>query len=272
MHTFSGLANSTHERSDQYVAEHDVHRVLSSYMMAQYIQHPRQKKRHLLLTLLYRLSKLPFAGPDRKMRLYLDLNWIFWRLSLEQGERMWGFGQDSMRLKNLQFLFTGIRPSDRVLDLGCRYGHISALIAERAEFVLGVDLNKEALALAERTHQAPNLRFEHGEAMSILKARSDRFDVLVLSHLLEHLDEPKAFLRSYVDHFDRIYIEVPDLDDSYLNHYRAKVNAQLNYTDGDHIWEFDREALQEVITSSGLEVVSVEYRYGLQKYWCRKAR
>ena len=231
---------------------------------------PRKKKRHLLLTLLYRLAKLPFASPAGKMRLFLDLNWIYWRLSLEQGERMWGFGPGSMRLRNLDFMLKGVRPTDRVLDLGCKHGTISALLAERTAFVLGVDLSRSALEKAQRDHQADNLIFEHGEAMSILTSRQDRFDVLVLSHLLEHLDDPQAFLSSYVDHFDRIYIEVPDLDDSYLNHYRLKVGAKLNYTDGDHIWEFDRDALMEVIAASGLQVISAEYRYGLQKYWCRK--
>ena len=212
----------------------------------------RQKPRHTLLSICYRLAKLPFASPKGKMRFYLDLNWIGWRLAIEQAERMYGFGEASMRRKNLEFLLVRVEPGARVLDLGCKYGEISALVAERAR----------------KMHPAKNLEFIHADAFEVLQREKDPMDLVVLSHILEHLEKPEEMLARLKAHAMHCYIELPDLDASYLNHYRHIAGAKLQYTDNDHIWEFDREALREVIESAGWRIIDSEFRYGVQKHWC----
>ena len=81
-------------------------------------------------------------------------------------------------------------PGRRVLDLGCRYGALTAFYAEGNE-VVGVDIDREALdAAAERlgieTHWADldePLAFEDGS-----------FDVVVIGEVLEHIREPQRLL------------------------------------------------------------------------------
>jgi SAM-dependent methyltransferase len=228
----------------------------------------RQKPRHALLSICYRCAKLPLASAKGKMRFYLDLNWIGWRLAIEQAERMYGFGDASMRRKNLGFLLEHVKPGDRVLDLGCKYGEISALVAEKVQRVIAVDHDASALARARTTHPAKNLEFIHADAFDVLQRESGPMDVVILSHILEHLEEPEDMLVRLRAHATHCYIELPDLDASFLNHYRHLAGAGLQYTDDDHIWEFDREALRDVIESAGWRIVDSEYRYGVQMYWC----
>jgi len=135
-----------------------------------------------------------------------------------------------------------------------------------------VDHDGEAIATAQRTHQLPNLSFHHVEALAYLNASEKQFDVLLLSHILEHLDDPEAFLGMFKGHFTYIYIELPDFDKTYLNLYRADLGSTLIYTDDDHISEFDRDELKAVLTKCGIDVLESEYRFGVQRLWCRVKR
>ena len=190
---------------------------------------------------------------------------------MERGEKMYGFSDVSMRRRNVEFLLSRLHPAQIVMDLGCNQGHISALIADKVRRVVGVDHDQRALEKARLQYARPNIEFLHDDALNVLNG-SERFDVVVLSHIIEHLDDPELFLKRLAPHTKWIYIEVPDLDASYLNHYRVILGANYQYTDNDHIWEFDRDALQELITSCGLKVLDAEHRYGLLKYWCASSQ
>jgi trans-aconitate methyltransferase len=66
--------------------------------------------------------------------------------------------------------------SERVLDLGCGDGKVTAELAALAASVVGVDNSPEMVALAESTHQAANLRFLQADARSL--PFTDEFDVV----------------------------------------------------------------------------------------------
>ncbi|MCB9163525.1 MAG: hypothetical protein H6592_03675 [Flavobacteriales bacterium] len=87
--------------------------------------------------------------------------------------------------------------------------------------------------------------------------------------MLEHLDGPEEFLQRFKGFFQWIYIEVPDFDKTYLNHYRQLLGSTLIHTDDDHVSEFDREELNAMLQRVGIEVVDAEYRFGVQRLWCR---
>lgn len=230
----------------------------------------RKKSRQIFVSIINRTSKLPIMGGKRKLRLFLNLNWIFWRLSLEQADKVYGFSDESMRRKNLNFLTTKLKPGFKVMDLGCKYGRISQIIAEKTKEVVGVDHDKVAVEIANKNNKANNVSFHHADAFDYLKSNDDKFDLIILSHILEHLDDPQELLNKFKGFFDYFYIEVPDIDDSYLNHYRYREKLDLIYTDHDHIWEFDRDSFKEILDVCDLEIMDSEYRYGLQKYWCKK--
>jgi SAM-dependent methyltransferase len=149
-----------------------------------------------------------------------------------------------------------------VLEIGCSSGRVLASV-QAAELV-GVDSDAAAIARGREEH--PSVTFVHGEAREYLE-KAGHFDVLILSHVLEHIDQPEEFLASLKGHFDRIYIEVPDFDCNTLNQVRLKRGRDLIYTDEDHVAEFDREELQQILASVGLDVFDREFRFGVMRYW-----
>ena len=82
-----------------------------------------------------------------------------------------------------------------VLDCGAGEGYGPALLADTAEFVVGLDYAAEAAQYASRKYGSDrsNLEFVQGDA-SRLPFAEDSFDVLCCFQVLEHLDDGPGFL------------------------------------------------------------------------------
>lgn len=80
-----------------------------------------------------------------------------------------------------------------VLDIASGEGHGTALLAQVARGVIGVEKNKALVAVAQQTHKQPNLRYELGAAIE-LPLPSASVDVVVAFEALEHLENQDLFL------------------------------------------------------------------------------
>jgi len=233
------------------------------------VQLDRKKKRILMLSFAYVFKKLLPLSAKSKLKLFLNLEWIFDRLAHEESFNYYDPSIHPVRIKSKEFILNGITPNDVVLDLGCNLGDISYLIAEKANEVVGIDYNNSAIIEASKRYNRSNLIFLNAEALEYLSTNAKKFDTLILSHILEHLDEPKKFLLDFKNYFSKIYIELPDFERYYLNNYRKDLKLPLIYSDTDHINEFDRDDIFNMLTECGLTIEKSEYRYGLQKLWCK---
>src|SRR5690242_18625506 len=74
----------------------------------------------------------------------------------------------------------------RVLDAGCGSGYGSALLAETAKEVIGVDLSAEALAYAGAHYKAPHLSFQQGDCGKLPLGEAE-LDWVVAFEVIEHL-------------------------------------------------------------------------------------
>ena len=233
------------------------------------IKSTRQKPRNTLLTIIYRLEKWLPLSKTAKFDLFLNLEWIFDRLSHEMSFKIYSPENHPVRQRSKTFILSNIDKTSVVLDLGCNQGDISFIIAEKAKEVVGIDYNPSAIVKAKQFYKKTNLHFENREALEFLKENSKQFDILILSHILEHLDNPKQFLLEFKDFFKMIYIEVPDFDRTYLNQYRKDFDFTPINTDDDHISEFDRLDLETLLSECNIEKIKEEYRFGVQKIWCK---
>ena len=84
---------------------------------------------------------------------------------------------------------------ERVLDVGCGNGKVTAEIAERLPrgSAVGVDPSRDMIAFARRTHAAPNLRFEVADARSL--PYRGAFDLVVSFNALHWVHEQDVALR-----------------------------------------------------------------------------
>lgn len=81
----------------------------------------------------------------------------------------------------------------RVLDIGCGAGYGSAELAHTATAVTGVDISPEAVALAQSSYIAPNLRFLAASATSIPFPDAS-FDLITCFEVIEHIHDWSSLL------------------------------------------------------------------------------
>jgi 2-polyprenyl-3-methyl-5-hydroxy-6-metoxy-1,4-benzoquinol methylase len=99
----------------------------------------------------------------------------------------------------------------RILDVGCASGTLLALLSAAGfSDVQGIDPSSSAVYCARRLGQ----RAWVGDLDAPLPAELGRFDVVILSHVLEHLRQPRA-ARAHLCEALRpgalvLYAEVPD--------------------------------------------------------------
>lgn len=89
-----------------------------------------------------------------------------------------------------------IEPGMRVLDAGCGEGVLSIMMAQKGAFVVGTDLSEPNILAAKRFAQDKNVTVEFQLAdAEKLPFPDNSFDIVVSSHVLEHLTDFDQGLR-----------------------------------------------------------------------------
>jgi SAM-dependent methyltransferase len=99
-------------------------------------------------------------------------------------------GRWSARLAEPFLEFSGARPGDRALDVGCGTGTMSLALAQRGATTVGVDTSEPYLEGARRLRSHPNVTYELGDACD-LPYPDDSFDVCVSTLVIDVIPEPE---------------------------------------------------------------------------------
>lgn len=198
-------------------------------------------------------------GEKRTLKLLLNVNLYSWRLAFELmpilklDEGLSPFG--AVR----EFLEMSVRPGARVLDVGCADGKWSQFARNCGGQVIGIDLSKSQIEEAQKIHKG--ISFLCISVEDFVRTLKSPFDVIIFSHVLEHLDDPRKLLRE-LRHFSKtLVIDVPDVKSNVLN--LPRMLLQLNYfTDADHVREYSLETLTKLLLESGFSVRRVVQRGG----------
>lgn len=97
--------------------------------------------------------------------------------------------------------FAGVQPGDRVLDVGCGPGYLTALAADAARpgGAVGIDASPPMISYAQRVRNARNRTFEVGVAETLAQD-DESFDVVLSSLVMHHLPgelQPRAIREMY---------------------------------------------------------------------------
>jgi SAM-dependent methyltransferase len=92
----------------------------------------------------------------------------------------------------------GLTADQSILDIGCGFGRNLRWLTDEGLHVVGVDINPKLVEAA---------RDADLECMTVeeLETRDDRFDVLLMSHIIEHF-APHDLLRFLDAHLDRLKV------------------------------------------------------------------
>ena len=81
----------------------------------------------------------------------------------------------------------------KVLDVGCGNGNMSIALGGKGCNVLGIDISPQSIEYAQQRNTLSNVSFKVVDA-STLVASNQKYEAIVCSEVLEHLDEPQNLL------------------------------------------------------------------------------
>ncbi|MBI1790681.1 MAG: class I SAM-dependent methyltransferase, partial [Acidobacteria bacterium] len=155
--------------------------------------------------------------------------------------------------------------SPRILDIGAGFGHILYALGER--FPKSRRTAIEFSGVAARHLQSIGVDVITEPVENVLPRMEGQFDVVVISHVLEHLLDPGAVLkliRSSLAPNGVLYVEVPNIPADSLLRFPDHVWAPR--FDEPHITFFSTGSLHTLLESRGLTALFCDtagpfYRY-----------
>jgi SAM-dependent methyltransferase len=211
------------------------------------IELERPKPRSIGLASSYRLRRAleRAIGRERLLRGALLGAWILRRHAHELASAVIGerYNNNTHGL-DADLLRCWIPDGSRVLDVGCGQGRITRLLAPRATAIVAIDHDPATVATARSL--GGEIDYRVGDATEV----EGEFDVALLVHVLEHLDQPRILLNQLRQRAGALVIEVPDLEADSLNLVRAELGSPL-YTDADHVREYTLPALRADVEAAG---------------------
>lgn len=153
----------------------------------------------------------------------------------------------------------------RVLDLGCGTGALGAALGARAaRHVTGVTCDPEEAARARERLDAVLVADLEAKTRLDLPSDGRRFDLVILSHVLEHLRDPERVLRgagALLEEGGTVLVAVPN-----ILFWRQRLELGLGrfrYTEGGildwtHLRFFDVRSARALVPAAGFRLTRFE--------------
>lgn len=158
-------------------------------------------------------------------------------------ERRFGLHQAHRRLKEI----LRHKSFGRLLEIGSGWGDFLAVAARRGFNCLGVDPSP---MLAEAARRRSGVSVLCGEVQDLVMEA--RFDVVVMSHVLEHVTDPREVLgrlRSFLNPDGVLYIAVPN-----IGSWEARFSGWTSYQPY-HLFYFSPASLRRTLEAAAFEIV-----------------
>ncbi len=164
------------------------------------------------------------------------------------------------RVENIDFGVLGVKPGDRVVDVGCAAGLLAEELAETGLTVVGVEPEAYLREDFERRMRSRGLdaRVVSG-TVERLPFADGEVQAAILTEVLEHVEDPATALRE----LNRVHAPGGVLCLSVPTSFTERLFSRLHpryLSNATHLRIFEREQLVELIRRSGFEVIAIQGR------------
>ena len=164
------------------------------------------------------------------------------------------------RLIGYHEFFTGnIGLNDRVLDIGCGNGSLAKDVAKHAKSVTGVEIDSRLVEKAMRQNSASNLEYRVADATRDLS--NEKFDIIIMSNVLEHIDDRVNFLKSIRPLADKFLFRVPMIDREWVTLYKRELELDWRL-DTTHFTEYTFAQFKSEFEQAGFKIESHSVQFG----------
>lgn len=184
--------------------------------------------------------------------IYKRISW----LSVKLGEGI----HPKHRIMNFhKFFVENIEDNSIVLDIGCGNGAVDYDVAQKAKKVVGIDISKKSILFAKKYFSSNNIQYIHEDALEY--QFSEKFDFIILSNVLEHIQNRIPFLNRIKTFGKYFLIRVPMINRSWLTLYKKELGVEYRL-DKSHYIEYSYESFTKELEAAGLKILSHSIQFG----------
>lgn len=164
------------------------------------------------------------------------------------------------RLMNYhQFFVDNIESSDTVLDIGCGSGALAYDLSKKVKKIVGIDISQVNIKTAKEKYPAPNIKYIVGDAVEY--NFNQKFDAIILSNVLEHIEKRKEFLNKIKKLAPKILIRVPMFNRDWITLYKKELDIEWRL-DKTHYIEYTLETFKNEIKEARLNIKDYSIQFG----------
>ncbi len=156
-----------------------------------------------------------------------------------------------------QYVFQKTRSKGNVLDIGCGNGEFLSDMLELGWDIWGLDTSKVAVANVQKRLNLTASKIKVGEPTTIKFLQ--KFDVITMWHVLEHVPNPIAFLTAVKRQLQlggKLILEVPNSDSLVMGIFKDVYNWQMI---PEHIFYYSPKSLAYLLTQIGFKEISFDF-------------
>ncbi len=146
--------------------------------------------------------------------------------------------------------YTGGR---RLLDVGCGDGQLLETAGDQGWDALGIDLSESAISCCHRRGLPASRTDFFDDSLD-----AQRFDVIVMSELIEHVPSPQRFLKraeTLLDHGGVVYLTTPNFGSL----ARRMLGGSWSVIHPEHIGYFERSSIRKLASEqTGLLEIKID--------------
>jgi SAM-dependent methyltransferase len=163
---------------------------------------------------------------------------------------------------------SGAEEKPSVLDIGCATGALLAHLEQRGWQACGVEISPSAEYARNRGLDVRGLPLEENHFPA------ESFDLILASHLIEHLNDPESFVREVfrlIKPCGRFFVTTPNIAGFQAKLFKSRWRSAIF----DHLYLFSKKTLKALLARAGFKIESLHTWGGLASgaapAWLKKA-
>lgn len=202
------------------------------------------------------MASLRFLSLKYLLKLH---NFIYHRISVLVVQINNGIHPKHRIMDYHKFFLDNIEQDSKVLDIGCGIGALTYTVSKKAGKIVACDYDANSISIAKRKYSHENIQYIIANATEF--EFEDDFDYIILSNVLEHIQDRVGLLEKLRSLAKFMLIRVPMINRSWITLYKRELGLEYRL-DKTHQIEYTLNGFKDEMKRANLELIHYSIQFG----------